>query len=62
LGRELTAAHPTDAPQATSTREFELRAAPGTIQQFDRRLLDVRAYNFNGGTFFVAATRNEGAP
>jgi len=43
--RELAAAYPADAPQATSTREFQLRAAPGTTQQFDGRLLDVWAYN-----------------
>lgn len=45
LERELSAAYPVDAPEPTSTREFELRAAPGTTQQFDGRLLDVWAYN-----------------
>ncbi len=43
--RELAAAYPASPPRATETREFELRAAPGTTQQFDGRLLDVWAYN-----------------
>ena len=43
--RELEAAYPTEAPVAKGAREIRLRAAPGTTQQFDGRLLKVWAYN-----------------
>lgn len=43
--RELAAAYSVDAPKKTSTRRFDLRAAPTEVQQFDGRLLDVWAYN-----------------
>ena len=43
--RQLAEAYPSDAPDVTGTREFELRAAPATTPLFDGRLLDVWAYN-----------------
>lgn len=43
--RELAAAYPADAPAVTGVREFDLRAAPARLSQFDGRLLDVWAYN-----------------
>lgn len=45
LSRELSKAYPSEAPPAKASREFELRAAPATTQQFDGRLLKVWAYN-----------------
>jgi FtsP/CotA-like multicopper oxidase with cupredoxin domain len=43
--RELAAAYPTDAPPATATREFDLRAAPTTTKLLDGRALKVWSYN-----------------
>lgn len=45
LARELSKAYAHEAPPVKATREVELRAAPGTTQQFDGRLLKVWAYN-----------------
>ena len=43
--RELASAYSADAPEVNTTREFDLRAAPSSTQQFDGQLLDVWAYN-----------------
>lgn len=45
LADELSRAYPRDVPEITSTREFDLRAAPTRVQQFDGQVLDVWAYN-----------------
>lgn len=42
---ELARAYPTDAPERTDSREFNLRAAPAEVQQVDGRVLNVWAYN-----------------
>lgn len=38
FARELAAAYPGAASVATATREFDLRAAPGTIPRIDGRM------------------------
>ncbi len=41
----LRLAYPEKSPKASARRNFELRAAPTKVRQFDNRLVDVWAYN-----------------